>query len=350
MREPHRPLVCVRPPGWTHAQAQPFKALMTWVQRAETLGFDGVFVGDRLLSEASRAGEVVYGATMLDALVTLSAIAASTEKILLGPLVLVFPFRHPIQLAKSVASLDVVSGGRVVLGAGIGWSETEFSALGVPRLGRGEMFEEELAVVRRLWQGRPVDHHGENWSFEDVMISPSPVQRGGPPVWLASFSPGQALDWSGGGLPTAASRVLDRVGRLADGWVPLIYSASSKRRLDADTLAEAWMQVLAAAARSGRTRENIDFVFSDWCYVLDGHGSERRCREALRGFFNGTWEEALRTYTIGSRSEVLEKTKAHVRGIDRVDAYIFTPLGDEIEQLDELAHVASELRGSPAGG
>ena len=100
MHESARPLVCVRPPGWTHAQAQPFKALMTWVQRAETLGFDGVFVGDRLLSEASRAGEVVYGATMLDAMVTLSAIAAGTEKVLLGPLVLVFPFRHPIQPAK----------------------------------------------------------------------------------------------------------------------------------------------------------------------------------------------------------------------------------------------------------
>ncbi|MDA8262979.1 MAG: TIGR03619 family F420-dependent LLM class oxidoreductase [Actinomycetota bacterium] len=349
MHESARPLVCVRPPGWTHAQAQPFKALMTWVQRAETLGFDGVFVGDRLLSEASRAGEVVYGATMLDAMVTLSAIAAGTEKVLLGPLVLVFPFRHPIQLAKSVASLDVVSGGRVVLGAGIGWSETEFSALGVARAGRGEMFEEGLAVVRRLWEGRPVDHHGKTWSFEGVVVSPSPVQRGGPPVWLASFSPGQALDWSGGSLPTAASRVLDRVGRLADGWVPLIYSASSKRRLDAETLAEAWTQVLAAAARAGRTREDIDFVFSDWCYVLDGPGSERRCREALRGFFNGTWDEALRTYTIGSRSEVLEKIRAHLKGIDRVDAYVLTPLADELEQLDHLAHVASELRPKPVG-
>ncbi len=338
------PLICVRPPGWTHESALPFEALRRWVQRAEELGFDGVFVGDRLLSEASRGGEVVYGATMMDALVTLGAIAASTEKILLGPLVLVFPFRHPIQLAKAVATLDVISDGRVVLGAGIGWSETEFSALGLPRTGRGAIFEEELAVVRRLWEGGPIEHRGDHWSFAGVQVSPTPKQAGGPPVWIASFSPGQALDWSEGSLPAPSSRVLDRAGRLADGWVPLIYSASSKRRLGADTLGEAWRRVLVAANGAGRARDDIDFVFSDWCYVLDGPSSEQRCRDALQGFFTGSWEEALRTYTIGSRAEVVDQMLDHVRKVDRVDAFILTPLSDEIEQLEELAQVAFDLR------
>ena len=341
--DPGRPLVCVRPPGWSGEVARPFADLIGWAQRAEQLGFDAIFVGDRLLAQAAEGDDVVYAGSMLDAVVALAAIAATTTRIRLGPLVLVFPYRHPVQLAKTIASLDVASGGRVVLGAGIGWSRREFDALGISRAGRGERFEEQLDLVRRFWRGEEVTHHGPGWDLDQVKVSPLPVQAGGPPVWVASFSPGQALDWEGA-LPGPAQRVLDRVGRMADGWVPLIYSASAKRRLDATVLARAWQSVLASAELAGRGRDDIDFVFSDWCYVLDGVGAEQRCRDALDRFFTGDWVEARRTYNIGTCSEIVDKIAAHVVGIDRVDAYILTPLSDEPEQLELLTGIAADLR------
>lgn len=338
------PLVCVRPPGWVTPTSGPPPDLLAWVERAEECGFDGAFVGDRMLAEATTpGGAVVYGASMLDVTVALAAMAARTNRILIGPLVLVFPYRHPVQLAKTFASLDAASGGRIVLGAGIGWNAREFEVLGIPMAGRGAQFEEALSLVRRLWSGEPVTHEGETWQFSDVQVVPAPARAGGPPVWLASFSPGQALDWTGE-LPPTAQRQLDRVGRLADGWVPLVYSASKKRRLAPEILASAWKLVLESAHAAGRGRSQIDFVFSDWCYVLDGPGAEERCKQALARFFDGTWEDARRTYTIGTPAEVLDKVRAHTAGVDRVDAYVFTPLSDEIEQMDRLADLAAELR------
>lgn len=130
--------------------------LIEWAQTAERLGFDGIFVGDRLLAEASTSAGAVYDASMLDPVVTLSAIAASTQTILIGPLILVVPFRHPLQIAKWVASLDVLSNGRVVVGAGLGWNEREFEALGLSLATRAARFEESLGTARELWCGRVV--------------------------------------------------------------------------------------------------------------------------------------------------------------------------------------------------
>ena len=289
-------------------------------------------MGDRLLSEAASRSGVVYGATMLDAGVSLAAIAARTSRIRFGPLVLVLPFRHPLQLAKLTASLDALSGGRLILGAGTGWNIPEFAALGIPRSERGERLEESIRLLRRLWTGAPVTG-GERYPFEPVSITPAAVQPGGPPIWMAAFSPGSPLDWSVD-VPPALHPVLDRAGRLADGWVPLVYSASARRRIDPRVLGQAWARVLEAAGRAGRPRSAIRFVHSDWIYVLDGSGAVERCRDALAGFFSGTWEEALATYVIGTPTEVVDRLRQTAAAVDRVDAYVLTPLSGEPEQLE----------------
>lgn len=344
-----RPLVCVRPPGWVTEGTDALADLLAWAEQAEALGLDGVFVGDRMLAEATApGGEVVYGASMLDAVVVLAAMAARTERLLLGPLVWVLPYRHPVQVAKVFASLDTLSGGRVVLGAGIGWNAREFEALGLPMAGRADRFEEAVPLIRRLWSGEPVSHAGANWHLDGVQITPSPARPGGPPIWMASFSPGQALDWVST-FPEQTRRQLDRVGRLADGWVPLVYSASARRRLSPGALGAAWRLVLEGAALVGRGREDIDFVYSDWCYVLDGPGSRERCRAALARFFPGSWDEALRTYTIGTAAEVVAAITAQTAQIDRVDAYVLTPLTDQLDQLQLLGTIAEELRDRSRG-
>jgi alkanesulfonate monooxygenase SsuD/methylene tetrahydromethanopterin reductase-like flavin-dependent oxidoreductase (luciferase family) len=255
----------------------------------------------------------------------------------------VLPFRHPVQLAKLTASLDVVSNGRLILGAGTGWNPPEFEALGVARGERGARFEESLRILRELWGGRR-SSADRFWSFADVALAPLPVQPGGPPVWMASFSPGSALDWETD-VPPSLLPVLDRIGRLADGWVPLIYSASHRRRLDPAVLGSAWRHVLASAESAGRTRSNVAFVLSDWVYVLDGPAAIRRCQEALAPFFRGDWEDARRTYNIGSADEVTDRLFETARHIDRVDSYVLTPLSGEVQQLEVLAEaVAPALR------
>jgi probable F420-dependent oxidoreductase len=350
------PCFCVRPPGWVGAEASAaFADIRAWAIRAEELGFDGLFLGDRLLAQATASrGRPVYGASMLEVTTTLAALASVTERILLGPLVMVLPYRHPVQLAKTIATLDLIAGGRLVLGAGIGWNEPEFEALQIPREERAQRFEEALSLARRLWAGEAVSHAG-TWTFEDVRIDPLPAQAGGPPVWFAAFSPGSALDWQGD-LPPRARRPLERAGRLADGWVPLVYSASSKRRIEPLVLARAWDYVLESAGQAGRSRQDLDFVYSDWCYVLDGRGSEDRCRAALSRFFTGSWAEAQRTYTIGTPDQVVERIGEYTDAIDRVDAYVLTPLDGDPEQLDGVREVrlgiqrsAIARQGSAAG-
>jgi alkanesulfonate monooxygenase SsuD/methylene tetrahydromethanopterin reductase-like flavin-dependent oxidoreductase (luciferase family) len=323
--------------------AAAFAGLVSWAERAERLGLDGVFVGDRMLPQAANRRGVVYGASMVDAGVALAAIAARTSRIRLGPLVLVLPFRHPLQLAKLTASLDVASNGRLILGAGTGWNFSEFQALGIPRDERAARFEESLRILRELWSGSGSSAHGF-WSFDDVTLAPLPVQPGGPPVWMASFSPGSALDWETD-VPSTLLPVLHRIGRLADGWVPLIYSASHRRRLDPAVLGAAWRHVLEAAEESGRSRSEVAFVLSDWVYVLDGPDAIRRCQEALAPFFGGDWEDAQRTYNIGSADEIADRLFETASHIDRVDSYVLTPLSGELEQLEALAEaVAPTLR------
>jgi probable F420-dependent oxidoreductase len=338
--------VCVRPPGWIAPDSpDTFAAMRSWAVRAEELGFDGLFVGDRMLpaavgSEHSRGS--VYGASMLEATTTLAALAAVTERILLGPLVLVLPYRHPIQLAKTVATLDVISGGRLILGAGLGWNEAEFTALGLDRSARAAHFEAALTICRALWAGETVSHDGA-WTFADVALSPLPARAGGPPVWLASFSPASRLDWTDD-VPASARRTLERIGRLGDGWVPLVYSASARRRIDPLVLGRAFERVLDSAGAAGRGRDDIDFIHSDWCYVIETAADEARCREALAGFFSGTWSEAQRTYAIGTADQVAEQLAALTAHIDRVDGYVLTPLGSDPAQLDALTRVRSLLQ------
>lgn len=336
------PIVCVRPPSWITPGASPLMDLLAWVRMAEELGLDGIFVGDRMLSEAAQDGKKVYGASMLDPIVVLSAIAASTSRVLLGPLVMVLPFRHPVQLAKSIASLDAASAGRVILGAGLGWVAKEFTTLGIPMAERAARFEETITIMRQLWTGSSVSYEGRFWTLEDVAISPVPV-NGPPPIWMASFAPSQSLEWPDG-WPKPALTQFDRVGRLADAWVPLVYSASSKRRIAPTVLGDAWNIVLDRAAIAERGRDEIDFVLSDWCYVLEGPDAKARCQQALGRFFEGDWDDALRTYTIGTCDEVVEKVRAQTRHIDHVDGYVLTPLSDERDQVAHLAEVAAQLR------
>src|SRR5947209_7609751 len=170
--------------------------------RAEELGYHSVWSFQRLLVGADQQLDPVYR-SVLDPVVSLAFAAAHTTRIRLGVAVVNLPFVSPVHLAKQAATLDVLSGGRLDLGLGTGWSPVEFAATGAVPERRGARAEEYPAVLRTLWADEVSEFSGGFYTVPPSRMQPKPVQRPGPPVLL------------GGSAPAA----LRRAGRLADGWV-----------------------------------------------------------------------------------------------------------------------------------
>ncbi|WP_423920829.1 LLM class F420-dependent oxidoreductase [Candidatus Poriferisodalis sp.] len=177
---------------------------------AEELGFDSVWVNHHVINVGyvwDRLGERPYH----DALVTLTWIASKTARVRLGTSVLVMPYLHPMVLAKELATLDRLSGGRLVVGLGVGSLPEENALLGVGYDDRGALSNEFIEVLDLLWTQSSADFEGQHYSFQGVVSSPKPLQQPRPPILI------------GGNRPPA----LRRVGRLGDGWHPMMLSPES---------------------------------------------------------------------------------------------------------------------------
>lgn len=186
------------------------------VDGLEDLRFDSLWLSERLTGDAP------------DPLVGLAVAAGRTTRLKLGTSVLVVPGRNPVVLAKELASLDVLSAGRLLPAVGLGAVRpAEQAAFGVDRKARAAWLEEALPLMRRLWSAKPVDHEGERFRLDGVRVGPAPVQD---------------LDvWLGGQAPSE----LRRTGRLGDGWLPSFCTP--------DDVAAGWELVTATATEHGRT-------------------------------------------------------------------------------------------------
>jgi probable F420-dependent oxidoreductase len=316
----------IRPPSWIDLDID-FHGVTDWVVHAESLGFDSVHAGDRLLAKVPP----YYESTMYEVTASLSTWAAHTESIDLGPLIFVVPYRNPIQIAKVFGTLDIASDGRVILGVGNGWNPHEFQALEIPRSQRGQRLEEGVNLLQQLWTEDHVDHDGDIYSFEDATIEPKPVQDPYPPIWFGSFGP--EVDE----FTTVVSRVLERIGRFGDGWVPLTYSTDSKEMMNPAKLGNAWEILEEGARKHGRDPDDIEFVYSHWSYVMENEAEEREaCQSALNRWFDGTYEEGKDTYLIGTAEEIVADIERATAELPRVDRFIFTPFTFEEEQQDRL--------------
>ena len=151
---------------------------------AEAAGWDGFFVWDHV-----RWREPV--SDVADPWITLAAIATATERVRLGPLVTPLARRRPVKVARETATLDLLSGGRLTLGVGLGSDEfgREYSKTGeeLDDRRRAQMLDESLEILAAAWSGEPVHHHGEHYTVDDMRFLPRPVQRPGVPVWVAGF-------------------------------------------------------------------------------------------------------------------------------------------------------------------
>ncbi|MFD1145619.1 TIGR03619 family F420-dependent LLM class oxidoreductase [Saccharothrix hoggarensis] len=193
---------------------------------AERLGFNSVLMSSHLL--AGSAGSA------MDPVVLLSAVAGHTTRVRLVTSVLVLPYYHPVVLANQLSSLDVLSGGRFVLGVGVGWHAEEFAAVGVPVERRGARTDEHLSVLTALWSGRPVTRTGTFGSLTGARIGVTPTTPGGPPLWI-------------GGHTDAALR---RAARFGAGW--------HGSGVTPDTMPEIRRRLAAEAQAHGRTLADLD--------------------------------------------------------------------------------------------
>jgi probable F420-dependent oxidoreductase len=182
-------------------------------QRAEAAGFESIWMPEHLVFPIEMPATYPYsetglppvypGSPLYDAWVTLAFIAASTERIRLGTHVYILPLRHPLVTARAVTTLDVLSGGRAILGMGVGWLADEFHFVGESFQNRGKRTDEIIELLRELWTDKVIHHKGHFYELGPLRFEPKPVQKPYPPIEV-------------GGTTGPAVR---RAARLGDGWL-----------------------------------------------------------------------------------------------------------------------------------
>jgi probable F420-dependent oxidoreductase len=171
-------------------------------KKAEELGYDSIWVSDHVVVPDKYVGR--FSRVFYDPFVLLTAIAAHTNKIKLGTSVIILPYRNPIVVAKMIATLDVLSEGRVIFGVGAGWMKEEFDVLGIPFDERGRRTDEYIRILKELWEEDEPRFEGKFFRFSDIKFYPKPLQKPHPPIWI------------GGG----SRRAIRRAALLGDGWQP----------------------------------------------------------------------------------------------------------------------------------
>ena len=185
----------------------------------------------------------------LEPLTLISALATVTTRVRFSTKILIAPLRPAPLLAKTLATLDVISGGRMEIGVSTGWQREELDASGVDWKRRGQILTDTMAACRVLWRDGPATFHSESFSFDRVWCRPRPLQPGGIPIWFAG-----ALH----------AKNLDRICRLGDGWIPAPYSSIDPFRRDAAVVREAFR-------RADRDPEALG-IQADLEAVIDGDG------------------------------------------------------------------------------
>src|SRR5437870_5331936 len=201
--------------------------LYAYAARAEALGFESLWAWDHVILGVEPAFPI------LDAVGTLTAIAARTSRIKLGTGILVLPLRNPTVAAKALGTLDVVSKGRLILGVAAGWYAREFDAVGVPFKRRGRLFERNLEILTRLWTEDRVSLQVDEFNLREAVMLPRPVQRPHPPILIGGY----------------VDAVLRRVATRGDGWLTYFYTPESYRR--------SWDKIVAFARAAGRDPKTL---------------------------------------------------------------------------------------------
>jgi alkanesulfonate monooxygenase len=284
------------------------EALYRYAVRAETLGFESLWAWDHVILGVEPAFPI------LDAVGTLTAIAARTSRIKLGTGVLVLPLRNPTVAAKAIGTLDVISGGRLILGVAAGWYAREFDAAGVPFRQRGRLFERNLDILTRLWTEDRVTLQADEFNLREAVMRPRPAQRPRPPILIGGY----------------VDAVLRRVATRADGWLTYFYTPES--------YAKSWQKIQAFAREAGR--DPAALTGTNQLAILVGR-SRAETEEPMRHWLQtewdvAAWSESTIEHAIrGSVSECIAQLRTHVAsGVHRL---ILIPYRYQPEQVEVIA-------------
>jgi len=294
-----------------------------YLRQAEDLGFETAMLIDHVL-----VAPPAYRTTWLEPITLLSALAGVTRTMRLGTLVLVLPFREPVQFAKQWATLDVLSGGRSILGVGVGWMEAEFEAVGVPHRERGARMNELLELVTALWTQDRVTFEGRYYRVVDLELAPKPAQRPHPPIWIGGGT--QPSEKIYGQTVPSVEPVLRRIARYAKTWVP--HSSATAEMVDRD-----WHDLLDYMAEYGRPADDMSKVYSNFVHVLKPGERPEDAAPYFRvysGMDLAYWQEF---YLLGEAPEVAERIRGKIEALGGVDHLILNPLDWDPERLDVLA-------------
>ena len=290
------------------AETPDIDALYAHAQRAEALGFESLWAWDHVILGVEPSFPI------LDAVGTLTAIAARTSRIKLGTGVLVLPLRNPTVAAKAIGTLDVISKGRLILGVAAGWYAREFDAVGVPFKQRGRLFERNFDILTRLWTEDRVTLQVDEFNLREAVMRPTTVQRPRPPILIGGY----------------VDAVLKRVATKGDGWLTYFYTPESYRR--------GWEKILAFARDAGRDPKTL--TGTNQLAILVGK-SRAETEAPMRTWLQSEWDVAAWSDSTiehairGSVKECIEQLREHVAcGVHRL---VLIPYRYQPEQVEIIA-------------
>jgi alkanesulfonate monooxygenase len=283
------------------------QGLMEYGVRAESLGYESIWAWDHILLGVEPSFPII------ESLSILTAIAARTSKIKLGTGILVVPMRNPVILAKQLATLDLISNGRLLVGAAVGWYKREFMAMGVDFHQRGKIMETSLDILTRLWTEDRLTVDFPPYLIKDAVMFPKPVQKPRPPILIGGY----------------VEAVLRRAATKGDGWLTYYYTA--------DSFAANWARIRSFAEEAGRNPDELQSTNQLPIAVGPRAKVEGPMREWLQTEWDyAAWSESTAESAImGTVDECVEQLRTHIAtGIDRI---IFVPYRYQDEQLEIIA-------------
>jgi probable F420-dependent oxidoreductase len=296
------------------------REIKSFARTVEDLGFDSLFITDHLL-----VGKRFYSVNWLEPILALAVAAGVTERVRLGTSVLVMPLRNPVLLAKELATLQFLSDNRVVLGAGVGWNDAEYEAVGVHKAERGRRTDEMLDIMLPLLEGERVTYHGRYYSVDDVFIEPRTGLR--PALWVGGGS--QLANPKSPDLPKFVASVKARTLR-ADGWIPRPTCPPPDIRRD-------WDELQAFFREHGQDSSELSIAHENFLHLVltndPAKAREEQHRAFLKVMSGERGPEYLESvYLFGTPDEIVASLQARVdAGVEQFILHTMTPDPGQLE-------------------
>src|SRR5574338_485809 len=302
------------------------RGIKTFARQVEDLGFDSLFITDHLL-----AAKRFYSVNWLEPLTTLAVVAGATERVRLGTSILIMPLRHPVILAKELATLQFLSDNRVILGAGVGWNEAEYEAVGVKKSERGKRTDEMLDIMMPMLEGETVTYHGTYYSVDEMYIEPRTEQR--PLLWIGGGS--QLADPKSPHVPRFVESVKQRTVK-ADGWIP-------RPTCPPPDIARDWHELQTAMREAGRDPKDMLVAHENFMHLVltndPAKAREEQHRAFLKVMSNERGPQYLESgYLFGTPDEIVASLQARVdAGVEYLFLHTMTPDPAQLQHwVDEI--------------